>query len=154
MNSAILMLSIAAAIGFLGSYLWGWLDMVIGPKKASVGIILWYCVALVVVLLPFNTITLYLSLLMIGMGIGGVANLAASLTGSIFGRYEFGCAYGIINPIMGVVRVSAFAVLAFGLSLAGGYNSAYTIFLVLNIVAVILMLFVKEDFISEPKKIK
>lgn len=145
LNTAILMLSIASAIGFFGSYAWGWLDMKIGPKKASVGIMLDYAVALILVILPHHPILLYLAMFLIGMGIGGVANLVGSLVGTIWGHRDFPKVFGIINTIEGVVRVTAFSVLAFGLTHLGGYSGAYCIFLGLIIVGVIMMCFVREN---------
>lgn len=144
-NTAILMLSIAAAIGIAGSYIWGWIDVKIGPKKASVGIMIWYVVTTFLFVLPFSKPILYIAVIMIGLSIGGVANLVASLTGTIFGRHEFARAFGVINPISGVVRVTAYTVLAFGLKMLGGYSGAHAIFLALTIIATILTVLIKED---------
>lgn len=149
-NTAIFMLSIAAAIGFFGSYAWGWLDMKIGPKKASVGIMLNYVLALILTILPYSPILLYISMFLIGMGIGGVANLVGSLVGTIWGHREFARVFGIINTIEGVVRVTAFSVLAFGLTHLGGYTGAYSIFLGLCIIGTIMMCFVKDGYRDGP----
>ncbi len=151
-NKAILMLSIAAAIGLFGSYAWGWLDIKLGPKKASVGIMLDYVVALILTILPFSTVTLYLSMFLIGMGIGGVANLQGSLAGTIWGPYEYAKIFGVINTIESVVRITAFSIVAFGLTHLGGYNGAYSIFLGLCIIGVVLMALVREDYQSGPKR--
>lgn len=144
-NTAILMLSIASAIGIFGSYAWGWLDMKIGPKKASVGIMINYAAALILVILPHSPILLYLAMFLIGMGIGGVANLVGSLVGTIWGHRDFPRVFGIINTIEGIVRVTAFSVLAFGLTHLGGYSGAYCIFLALVIIGIIMMVLVRED---------
>lgn len=143
-STAILMLSIASAIGLFGSYAWGWLDVKIGPKKASVGIMIDYAVALILVILPHNPVLLYIAMFLIGMGIGGVANLVGSLVGTIWGR-DFNKVFGIVNTIEGVVRVAAFSVLAFGLTHLGGYSGAYCIFLGLVIAGVVMMCFVREN---------
>lgn len=150
-NTAITILAVAAAIGFVGSYTWGWLDVKYGPKKASIGIMINYVVAIIVTILPYHPALLYLSVFLIGMGIGGVANLVASLTATVFGPREFAKAYGIINPLMGIIRVSAFSVLAFGLEYFGGYSGAYSIFLVFTIIGTILICFVREEQKKAPK---
>lgn len=77
------------------------------------------------------------------MGIGGVANLVGSLVGSVWGVNEFARVFGIVNTIEGIVRVSAFSVLAFGLTNLGGYSGAYAIFLGLCIIGLVMMCFVK-----------
>lgn len=140
---AILTLSIAAAIGLFGSYAWGWLDVKFGPKQASVGIMANYCIAIFLLVLPHHPVLLYLAVFLIGMGIGGVANLVGSLVGSVWGVNEFARVFGIVNTIEGIVRVSAFSVLAFGLTNLGGYSGAYAIFLGLCIIGLVMMCFVK-----------
>ena len=140
---AITLLAVAAAIGLFGSYAWGWLDMKFGPKKASIGIMVNYVIAVFLLVLPHHPVLLYIAVFLIGMGIGGVANLVGSLVGSIWGVKEFARVFGIVNTIEGVVRVTAFSVLAFGLTHLGGYSGAYTIFLVLCVIGVIMMCFVR-----------
>ena len=140
----ILTLSVAAAIGFFGSYGYGVLDMKIGPKKASVIIAINYLLALIFTVLPFNPAFLYISVVLIGVGIGGVANLIASLLGTIFGPREFAGVFGVVNAITRILSATAFAVLAFGLRNLGGYTGAYLIFLGLSVVGVLLLSLVRE----------
>lgn len=151
-NYAILTLSIASAIGFFGSYAYGWLDMKIGPKKASVCISINYVLALIFTVLPFNSAFLYISVFLIGIGIGGVANLVGSLVGTIFGPKEFPRVFGIVNTIESVIRVTAFSVLAFGLENFGGYTGAYLVFLVLVVLGTVLLCFVREHPPGLPTK--
>lgn len=142
-NFAILLLSIVAAIGLVGSYAFGWIDVKFGPKVASIGLLVDYCVAVFLLVLPHNPVFLYTAGFLFGMGIGGVANLVGSLVGSIWGVKEFARVFGIINTIEGVIRVTAFSVLAFGLTRLGGYSGAYAIFLVLCVIGTVMMCFVK-----------
>ena len=76
---------------------------------------------------------------MIGFGIGGCGNLATSIVATKFTRGAFIKAWGIINPIQSVVRSCAFALLAFGLTYMGGYAGAYSIFIVVNLIAVVMI---------------
>ena len=52
---------------------------------------------------------------------------------------------------MGIIRVTAMSVLAFGLTYFGGYSGAYAIFLGLCVVALILTV-LSSDKPLEPKK--
>ena len=149
---AILTLSIASAIGFFGSYAYGWLDMKIGPRKASVAISVNYVLALIFTVLPFHPAFLYISVFLIGIGIGGVANLVGSLVGTIFGAREFPRVFGIVNTIESAVRVAAYSVLAFGLDILGGYTGAYLLFLVLVMLGTVLLCFVREHPPGLPTK--
>ncbi|MEF2074276.1 MFS transporter [Consotaella aegiceratis] len=139
LNTAIGYLTIAALIGVIGSYIWGWLDQRIGTRPASLVYAAWYVVALVLNIFELNEVTLWLSVFMIGFGIGGCGNLATSIVATKFRRGAFIKAWGIINPIQSIVRSSAFAILAFGLAYLGGYPGAYGIFIVINLIAAVMI---------------
>jgi sugar phosphate permease len=144
-NEAIMVMSIAAVAGCLGSYLWGVLDGKIGPRKASIGLGAWAMVAVFLIVLPFNKILFYVAIGMFMFSAGGLANVGASLVTSQFGRFGFARAFGIINPIQQVLRVSAFAVLAWGLSLFDhSFNKAFILFLIAAFIAFVCTLFVKD----------
>ncbi|MDR0719437.1 MAG: MFS transporter [Treponema sp.] len=144
-GEAIMLMSIAALFGCLGSYLWGVLDGRIGPRRTGVALAAWALVAVFLIVLPFNKIRLYIAIIMFMFSAGGLANVGASLVASQFGRFGFAKAFGIINPITQVIRVSAFAVLALGLSLFDhSFNRAFILFLGAAVIAFVCSLFVKD----------
>ncbi|MDC7784368.1 MFS transporter [Rhodoplanes sp. TEM] len=127
LNTAILYLAIAAFIGVPGAYLWGWLGQRLGTKAGLIVYSLWWGVAVVLNMFELNIYTLWASLLMIGLSFGGATNLTTSIVAEKFPRAAFITAFGVIQPIQGVVRCCAFAVLAFGLTYLGGYFGAYAL---------------------------
>ena len=133
------MMTAAALFGILGSYGTGWLDQKIGTKKASIVYGLWYLVALILCALPANNVILFSSVFFIGVGIGGIGNLFPSMASTVFGRFDFVRAMGVLNPITAIVRSFAFIIIAFGLSKLGGYSGAYAIIAVLDVIAIILI---------------
>ena len=151
MPSAMFVMSVASLIGVGGSYLYGWIDVKFGVKNSSVIIMLDFIVAMLLMVLPFNLITMWISMVLVGAGLGGVANLSASFAASVFGPSGFATAFSVINPLMGIIRVTAMSVLAFGLTYFGGYSGAYAIFLGLCVVALILTV-LSSDKPLEPKK--
>ncbi|WP_316859312.1 MFS transporter [uncultured Cohaesibacter sp.] len=148
MSTAISYLTIAALIGVFGSYAWGWLDQKIGTRKASLVYSFWYIIALSLNIFELNEITLWFSVFMIGFGIGGCGNLATSIVATKFNRGAFIKAWGIINPIQSVVRSFAFAVLALGLTVLGGYAGAYSIYIVINLIAAAMIWTLDENKIG------
>lgn len=144
MNQALTIMSIASLIGVAGSYIYGWIDVKFGVKKASVLIMLDFIAAIFLMVIPFHIVTMWISMVLVGAGLGGVANLSASLTASIFGPRDFAKAFAVINPIMSIIRVLATSVVAFGLTNLGGYSGAYAVFLVLCVVAFVITLFVSD----------
>jgi sugar phosphate permease len=142
------MMSVAAVCGLLGSYLTGWLDQKLGTRKASIIYGFWYLTTLIICILPPNSFFIYASVVLTGFGIGGIGNLFPSMTGTIFGRYDFVNAIGILNLITNLVRSFTFVILAFGLSNLGGYAGAYTIIAILNVVAIVIIWRMKEEMIG------
>ena len=137
---AIASMTVAAILGLIGSYLTGWLDQKIGTKKASIGYGVWYLVTLIACAIPSNNVYLqYFTVFMIGMAIGGIGNLFPSMVGTLFGRYDFVRAMGVLNPITNIVRSFAFVIMGVGLSLTGTYHLAYGMVAVLCVIGIILV---------------
>ncbi len=134
---AITCVSICAVIGLAGSYLWGLLDIKIGTKKSTVIFGCWYAVAILFNVIP-NTACMYISIVMIGVSIGGTANFAPSMTTNIFGRRDFPLAFTVVSTIYNVMRVLAYAVLALVLAAFGSYTVAYVLFIILALVGAFL----------------
>lgn len=132
-------MTVAAVLGIVGSYLTGWLDQKIGTRKASVAYAVWYLVALVLCALPATPVTLYLSVFFTGIGIGGIGNLFPSMTATIFGRFDFVRAMGVINPVHAIIRSFAFVILALSLNMTGAYHLAYGIIAALDVAAIIII---------------
>lgn len=147
---AIASMTVAAVLGLLGSYLTGWLDQKIGTKKASIAYGCWYVVTLITCAIPSNNMYLqYLSVFMIGIAIGGIGNLFPSMTATLFGRYDFVRAMGVLNPITNIVRSFAFIIMGAGLSMTGNYYLAYGMVAVLSVIAIILVACINEKQIGK-----
>ena len=144
-------MGIVAVIGVAGSWLVGLLDDRLGTKKTMILFGLWYAIVL------FSNVTetrlgIYLSIFMIGMGIGGSANFTISLPTSIFGRHEFDKVNSVIFPIQGLITALCFAVNGIVLNLTGSLRLAYVVFAFVAITDSILMLFVNEYRYNKDKK--
>lgn len=138
LNTAILYLAIAAFIGVPGAYCWGWLGQRLGTKLGLIAYSLWWLVAVVLNMFEFNPVTLWSSLVMIGLSFGGATNLTTSIVAEKFPRGAFVKAFGIVAPIQGIVRCCSFAILAFGLTYLGGYVGAYALLVVVALIDVVL----------------
>ena len=56
-NLAILMMTVAAVFGIIGSYIWGWIDQKFGTKRASLIYGCWYIVSLLLMIFNNGTMT-------------------------------------------------------------------------------------------------
>ena len=139
------MMTVAAVLGLLGSYVTGWMDQKIGTKRTSVIYGIWYLAAVLSCCLPASDLSMYLSVFLIGIGIGGIGNLFPSMVGNLFNRHDFARALGVMNVVTLILRSFAFSILAFGLENLGGYSGAYAIIAVINVVGIICCCLIKDE---------
>ena len=141
--TAILMMTVAAIFGIIGSYIWGWLDQKFSTKKASLMYGVWYIVSLL--LMIFNNGSMAMTVLcafFVGFGIGGIGNLIPSMIGTCFGRFGFIQANRLIAPVNTLVRCTGLIII--GIVGVQRLNFSYWIFMVGTVVAIILISFIKE----------
>ena len=144
---AIGMLTIASVVGIAGSYFWGYLDTRFGTKRACYMYGLWYIAALVLLLLqPCGEIIVWFSIVMGGVGIGGIGNLIPSMIASCFGRYDFIQANKAIAPLNTIVRQSGIVLAGILSQTAAGYSGLYIVLLAADIAGLLIVaLLIKEN---------
>lgn len=138
-SQALVMLSIASIVGIAGSYFWGILDQLLGTKKACVVYGCWYIIAIIFLLLqPQGTVFVWISIVMVGVGIGGIGNLIPSMIGTCFGRFDFIQANKVIAPVNTIVRQTGIVLAGILSTTVYGYSGLYVVLLVANVVGIIL----------------
>ena len=145
-GAALTLMTIVALIGVFGSWILGVIDQKIGTKKTMQFFGIWYAAALVINVLAKGQVGLlfYLSILMIGMGIGGSANFTTSLPTSIFGRQGFDKVNSVVFPIQGFVTAWCFVVNGIVTNVIGNLSVAYIIFAVGAVIVSVCVTFVDE----------
>ena len=143
---ALTLMTVVALVGVFGSWLIGLIDTKIGTKRTMQGFGIWYAAALVInVLAHGNTNALfYLSIAMIGMGIGGSANFTTSLPTSVFGRQGFDKVNSVVFPIQGFVTAWCFVVNGIVTNAIGNLSIAYMIFACGAVLVTVLVSFLDE----------
>lgn len=144
LQQALMTMSVAALIGVFGSYIWGVIDQKAGTRFTTQIFGIWYAVAIAFLIAPFGQVTLFIGLVMIGLGIGGTGNFPPSMTTSCFGRKDFPIAFSVINMIMGVIRSAAFVVLGLVRGATGSTETAYAVFLVLSIASSLVISMIND----------
>lgn len=155
-TEAISIMTFLAAIGVVGSWLFGVFDTKYGTKPTMVGFGLWYAVALF-----FNVLqtkySIYISVFMIGMAIGGSANFTTSLPAAVFGRHGFEKANSVVFPIQGIVTSLNFLLSGMSIAITGSLRGAYVVFICIILLNILLISRVDEhkfnkDFNKESAK--
>lgn len=136
---AIRAMTIAAVAGIPGAWVWGALGQRCGVKRSSTIYALWYVAAITLHLVSWNSVTLWLSLLMIGFGLSGITNYSVLAVGDRFPGTQFVSAWSVVNPIQSVFRCCAFAILAFGIHSLGGLRGAYLILIGVGLMSAVLI---------------
>ena len=150
LEAAMMQLSIASAIGIVGSFVWGVLDTKFGTKITSLIFIVWYTVAVVIITFGINSpVATWIGIAMVGSSVGGIGNLGPSMIGTIWGRWDYAAAAKVVQTITNILRVSAFGVVAFGLKLFGSITGAYYILIGCGVLSFILMLVTDDKMIGK-----
>ncbi|MCM8711229.1 MFS transporter [Clostridium sp. SYSU_GA19001] len=155
---AIALMTFLAAIGVVGSWIFGILDDKYGTKKTMICFGLWYMAALFFNVLELK-FTIYISVFMIGMAIGGSANFTTSLPTAVFGRHGFEKVNSVIFPIQGIVTSINFLLSGISIALTGSLRGAYVVFIGILALNIVIISFVNEhkfnkDFNKETDKEK
>nr|WP_320133387.1 MFS transporter [uncultured Holophaga sp.] len=142
---ALALMTVIALIGVVGSWLIGIIDDRIGTKRTMQLFGLWYAIALAFNFMAHGVGTaFYISIFMIGMGIGGSANFTTSLPTSIFGRQGFDKVNSVIFPMQGLVTSFCFIINGVVTNVIGNLTVAYVIFAVIALLTTALVSVVDE----------
>jgi MFS family permease len=130
-------------VGIFGSWAFGVFDQKIGTVKCMIFFCALYAVALIANVTDTRA-GIYISVVMIGMAIGGSANFMVSLPANVFGRHGFSTVNSVMYPIQGVISMSGHAVNGFALATFGSLRYAFMIYIGFCALAAILVKFVPE----------
>lgn len=148
LQGALLVITVAAVIGMVGSVIWGIVDQKVGTKMASVLFGIWYFIGILFLIMP-NQICMFIGIFMLGFAIGGNGNFPPSMASYVFGRLDFAVSYSCMNTIVGVVRSCSFAVLAVLRSMTSGYTVPYIVFAVISLIGGVMIAGVKVKGVVE-----
>jgi MFS family permease len=146
MGTILQMLFVSGMIAIPGSYGCGQLDARIGPKKAIIVTLIIGCIAVVLNLTAILPL-MYISLVFLGIELGGAANYLVSICTTIWGRYDFPLAYKVVKPMVAIGG-------GLGIGLVGiightvSYSVAYMVLGGLMVIAIIIMATVNDSLIG------
>ena len=137
-EGAIRLMAIPSIIGAVFSVCWGKVDAMRGVKFACVT---FYCIMLVAMLLWLvpSKGTLFIGSIFVGCSMGAGNNLMASMTASLFGRYDFDKAWGIIYPIHVAIRSVGFGLVGMISARTGSFRPAFIVMMILAAFAIIVV---------------
>lgn len=143
--NAVTMLSIAAAIGLVGSFIWGVLDDKLGTKKASIIYAFWYIITFAVMAIASSPTTVVIGVVLLGVSLGGIGNLMPSMIMTVFGVSEFASVSRMVQTVVNIVRSVSFVVMAIGLKVTGNYANTAWILAAISLVSMILITAIERE---------
>jgi len=142
---AIAFLSAAAICAVPGGLIWGWLDQKFGTKVSSLVYGVMYIITLVLLITQtHNPVMTFITIVFVGIGLGGIKNLITSMVGTVYGRFDFGAAYRLIIPLSIIVRTLCFPIMGIGMQKFNTLSAAYVVFIVVDIIALGLILLTRS----------
>nr|WP_320133890.1 MFS transporter [uncultured Holophaga sp.] len=137
---AIAFLSTAAVCAIPGGLLWGWLDQRFSTKVASFVYGVLYILTLFMLIFQTRSMAAtFVTVVFVGIGLGGIKNLLTSMVSTVYGRFDFGAAYRLVVPISLIVRTLCFPIMGIALLAFKSLSGAYAMFIVVDVIALILI---------------
>jgi len=137
MPTALLMMTVASAIGAVGSYFWGFMDQKFGVQRAATYLSIWLIVAIAFLFVPGQA-GAWIYVILFAMTIGGTNNYPPSMTAQVFGRDGASVAYPMVHIIKTAIMFVVYTILGQSLRLSGNYNYGWIVIIVLIIIAIIV----------------
>lgn len=151
--NAVTIVSISAIFALLGSWAFGKIDTVFGTKRACQIYSAVQVIALCAYLLQgAGIVFVWIACILMYSCTGGIANLAPSMIGTLFGRKDFAAANRLMNPWIYAIYSTSFLLISACLSLFGSYDSAYILFIALTAIGFGLVCAVNVNEIKERSK--
>lgn len=147
-STAIMMLSVTAAVGIFGSVLCGNMVNKLGTKRAYVFYVIIYVVALLINSTNINILVI-ISIPLLGLIITVLHNFMTAFQVSVFGRTNYSVANALVFPIINTMGQGAFMVISLCIKAFGEVRYAYVIFAVLLIVSLVLSRFITVKYEDE-----
>ena len=146
-DEAVTLMIWIAPIAAVCSYLWGVSDQKIGTRKTTIIMFAWFIATILLAMVP-NRIVLYIALIMVSSAMGGANNLAISITGSVYGRYDFAKAWGVIYIMNVIVRSFGFMLVGGLAGDTGNYTPSFIGLIIVSILGLVLMFLVREKLLG------
>ena len=135
--------SVASILGGVGSYLWGLLDQKVGVKKATVWMCLMHAIAGAAFavaaghLIEGPAVPLF-GAFIVGSILGVSSNYVGSFTATVFGRYGYARAFGLVYMVVCALRSAGYALIGVVQTATGSYTLSYWIAGILSLLALAL----------------
>ncbi len=141
------MMACTALIGAIGKYVWGILCDRYSPKKVVIILFGANCIGLSLGLIHGSMTAISIFIILFGFAMGGLMSTFPILIADIFGRISFPAVARFISVFF-IIELGGFIIAGQSFDRTGSYDTAYIIFIILDIIAFFLVLSIKRPIIE------
>lgn len=146
--TAMKMMAATAFLGAVGKYVWGMLCDRYSSKKVVVVLFGANCVGLSLALIHGSTAAVIIFIVLFGFAMGGLMSTYPIIIADMFGRISFP-AVGRFISVFFVFELIGFIIAGQSFDRTGSYDTAYIIYILLDVIAFLLILSLKRPIIEE-----
>jgi len=141
--TAMVLMSSSALCGAVAKYVWGMLCDRIEPRKIVAAIMVMSAGGLILALFKTSIVAVILFVVIFGFAMGGALSVFPIITAEIFGRTSFPAVARFLYLFL-ILQLTGFIIMGRSYDLLGSYDAAYCLFIVLDLVAALLILSLKQ----------
>ena len=142
-TTAMTLMAVTALFGAVGKYSWGMLCDFVNPTRVVSVIMVANGIGLIAALAANSAVAVGVFIFLFGFAMGGVMATYPIIVGELFGRESFASVFRFMAVFL-VAQLAGYIIAGLSFDLSGSYNTAYILFLVLDIIAAVIVLSVKR----------
>ncbi len=146
-KTAMTLMAGTALAGTAGKYVWAFLCDKFSSKRVVTSLIFLNAAGLGFLLIPGSVTAVVLFILVYGFAMGGVVSTQPVVIADYFGREAYPTVARYIGVIVGIDLIS-YPIMGQSFDITGSYDTAYLIFIALNLVAVFLAATLKKQTVE------
>jgi len=142
--TAMMMMAATALVGAGGKYSWGIMCDRFDPKRVAIAMTIANAVGLGLGLIKNSLAALIIFIPVFGFSMGGIMSTFPIIVATIFGRKNFASVLRYISIFL-ILQMFGYLIAGRSFDITGSYDTAYMIFIGLDIVAVLLLFSLKKQ---------
>jgi len=141
--TAMMMMAATALVGAAGKYSWGIMCDRFDPKRVAIAMTIANAVGLGLGLVKNSLLSLIIFIPVFGFSMGGIMSTFPIIVATLFGRKNFASVLRYISIFL-ILQMFGYIIAGQSFDITGSYDTAYHIFIGLDIVAVLLLCSLKN----------
>ncbi|MDY6905001.1 MAG: MFS transporter [Thermodesulfobacteriota bacterium] len=142
-TAAMAMMAAAALAGTIGKYIWGLFCDYFSASRVAAAMMTVNAMGLVVALLAHSLTSMVAFVLVFGFAMGGVMSTYPAIVADFFGRTVFPAVYRYMALFL-ILQMLGYMIAGLSFDLTGSYDTAYAIFILLNVLGAFTVLSVRR----------